>query len=286
MDVKKPTTYAQQLEILKKRGCVIENETWALEVLKNINYYRLSAYFIPFKKDENTYFEGTTFENVYHIYEFDRKLRSLIFSMLEEIEILLRTRISYFFSHKYGALGYKDTDNFNLNHDNEKFNKHYSDMIEQNKTKAFVKHHIEEYGSQFPLWVLVELMSLGELSFFYSDMLIADRKAIANDVFGTQEKNVCSWLACLTNLRNSCAHYSRLYNAVFPFRPRTPNGYGYTLQKRVFDYLIVVKFMYLDADKWNNTYVTAIKQLINEYDGYLDLNHLGFLDSWEDMLRK
>lgn len=67
MEVKKPATYEEQLLKLKERGCIIENEDFAMDILKNVNYYRLSAYFIPFKKDEKSYFEGTTFENVYHM---------------------------------------------------------------------------------------------------------------------------------------------------------------------------------------------------------------------------
>ena len=55
MDVKKPATFQEQLQKLKDRGCIIEDESFAMEVLKNINYYRLSAYFIPFKKDENSF---------------------------------------------------------------------------------------------------------------------------------------------------------------------------------------------------------------------------------------
>ena len=67
MDVKEPITFEAQLQKLKGRGCIIENEAKAIEVLKNINYYRLTAYFLSFKKDQKTYLEGTTFENVYHI---------------------------------------------------------------------------------------------------------------------------------------------------------------------------------------------------------------------------
>ena len=37
MDVKKPTTYEEQLNKLKERGCIVEDEKQALEVLKNVN---------------------------------------------------------------------------------------------------------------------------------------------------------------------------------------------------------------------------------------------------------
>ena len=285
MDIKKPATFQEQLQKLKDRGCIIEDESFAMEVLKNINYYRLSAYFIPFKKDENSYYEGTTFENVYHIYEFDRHLRSILFPTIEEIEILLRTQISYYFSHKYGSLGYLDPNNFNPKHDVAAFDKHCTDMIDQNKNKPFVQHHIKEYNSKFPLWVLVELMSLGELSFFYSDMLSVDRKAIAKDVFGTYENNVSSWLVCLTNLRNCCAHYSRLYYTLFSAQPRTPNGLN-PLGKKLYDYLLVVKFLYPNADKWNSGFYAKLNELLGEYDEYVDLECMGFPEDWKTQLKK
>lgn len=74
MQMKAPTTYTEQLAKLKERECVIEDETTCCEVLKAVNYYRLSAYFLPFKGVDERYEEGTTFHRVYRIYEFDRKL--------------------------------------------------------------------------------------------------------------------------------------------------------------------------------------------------------------------
>ncbi len=38
-DIKNPTTYKQQIEILRSRGCIIQNETKALGYLDNKNYY-------------------------------------------------------------------------------------------------------------------------------------------------------------------------------------------------------------------------------------------------------
>ena len=58
MQVKNPTTYEEQLLKLKERGGIIEDEGFAMKVLKNINYYRLSAYFIHFRKDEALILRG------------------------------------------------------------------------------------------------------------------------------------------------------------------------------------------------------------------------------------
>lgn len=104
--IKNPTTYEQQLAKLKSRGCTTKDDTFCIAVLKRVNYYRLSAYFLPFKNSDDTYGEGTSFEQVFNIYEFDRKLRRIIFSAIEELEVFTRAAFAYFHAHKYGAVGY------------------------------------------------------------------------------------------------------------------------------------------------------------------------------------
>jgi len=72
--IKPPTTYKQQIEKLRSRGCIIDDEAYAIDILAKVNYYRLTAYFLPFKKQDNSYREGTNINSIYNIYEFDRKL--------------------------------------------------------------------------------------------------------------------------------------------------------------------------------------------------------------------
>jgi len=38
----------EQLQLLKERGLIIEDETKALHLLQHISYYRLSGYWYPF----------------------------------------------------------------------------------------------------------------------------------------------------------------------------------------------------------------------------------------------
>ena len=94
--IKPPTTYRQQLEKLRSRGCIIKDETRAIDVLSKVNYYRLTAYFLPFKQLNETYIDGTDFDTVYQIYEFDRKIRLILFSAIEEIEVYLRSTLAYY----------------------------------------------------------------------------------------------------------------------------------------------------------------------------------------------
>ena len=214
-EVKQHLTYQEQIEKLRSRGCIINNDTLCEEILENTGYYRLSAYFLPFKTEIGKYKENLTLERVYHIYEFDRKLRDLLFTAIEVIEVSLRSRLSYFHSKKYGLLGYLDESSFNPKHDAVKFNDNINREIENNKKVLFVKHHIEHYEGKFPLWVICELFTVGMLSYFYNDLTTADKKEFA----GAQYKEMVSWLRCCTDLRNICAHYGRLYFRIFTAMP-------------------------------------------------------------------
>lgn len=285
MELKPATTYRKQLETLKSRNCVVVDESFCLSILSTVNYYRFSAYFLPFKRPDNTYFPNTTFERVYGIYEFDRKIRGVLFSALEEIEVKLRTKLAYYHAHMYGPDGYIYDFNFNQKHDHENMMNHIKTEIENNANLLFVKHHQLNYESRFPLWVVMELFSFGMLSYFYADMLQADQRNVANVDFGLDNAVLRSWLRCCTDLRNICAHGGRLYYRKFSTTPKTPDGYS-MLKNRLFDMLLIVKALYPSANKWSSEVLPVISALIHEYTGIIKLNHIGFPDNWESMLVK
>nr|DAO26681.1 MAG TPA: Abi-like protein [Caudoviricetes sp.] len=149
--LKKPTTYQEQLDILRNRNIIIDDPARCTMVLESVNYYRFTAYFLPFKQKDGTYRDGTRFQRVYRIYEFDRKLRSVLFSALEEVEVYLRAKFAYFHAHKYGAEGYMDTANYSSHHQAEKFKGNLAREIASNKRSAFVIHHNEHYDGHFPI---------------------------------------------------------------------------------------------------------------------------------------
>ncbi len=286
MEVKEPKTFKEQLNKLKERGCIIGDENYALDALQHINYYRLTAYFLPYRKNNGNYIKDITFNKVHRIYEFDRKLRILLLSIIEEIELMLRTQLSYYHSHKYGALGYMDENNYNKRHNHKDFIKRVERSIDKNKNQPFVAHHIEKYNSSFPLWVIIELFTTNDLSIFYADMPTIDRKAIALNLFGTTYSILPTWLHCLTILRNYCAHYSRLYYTIFPIKPLTPLGFSYNLWQQIFDYILVLKFLYPYPEKNDTAIIEPLKTLIYEYSDCINLNHIGFPTNWNQVLRE
>ena len=99
------STPDQQIAILRARGLTISDEAKAKACLKRVGYYRLSAYWYPFRKmavsppsaaslrlDEFT--PGTNFDEIIDFYVFDKGLRMLVSDALERIEIALRAEIA------------------------------------------------------------------------------------------------------------------------------------------------------------------------------------------------
>lgn len=283
---KPPLKYEEQLEKLKKRGCIINDDKKCISILKSVNYYRLSAYFLPFKLDNGNYEEGLSFDRVFSIYEFDRKLHGILFNALEETEIFLRSKIAYFHAHKYGALGYMDKANFSVKAElHENFIENFKREIDKNKNILFVKHHIYKYGGEFPIWAASEMFTFGMLSKFFANMTWQDRENLSNDIYKTNPKFVGSWLRCCTDLRNICAHYGRLYFRTFSAAPSGIDNLEEKSKRKLFGAILSLKKLYPFKDKWDNETLKKLMSLVDEHKSDIDLEHIGFSYNWIEELK-
>jgi len=158
-------------------------------------------------------------------------------------------------------------------------------MAKSNDKLPFVKHHINNYGGQFPLWVIAELFTFGMLSYFYADMVSSDQKALARSNFKTSVSNAKSWLYCCTNLRNVCAHSRRLYNSVFSVIPANIKGIDKTAERKLFASVMAVRGLYPDKGKWNTEFVPPLSALFDEYEDIVLLRFVGFPEKWTDIVR-
>ena len=286
MQLKPPITYDEQIEKLRSKGCRVTDTSFCTQVLSRVNYYRLSAYFLPFKTDGGEYLPGTDFNTIYQIYEFDRHLRNLLFAAIEEVEVYLRAKFAYYHAHKYGGTGYMDAGNYNTRHRHERFKNLIDNEINKNNKVLFVKHHLDKYEGRFPIWVITELFTFGMLSYFYSDMLTQDQKQLAREMFGTIPKNLSSWLRCCTDLRNICAHYGRLYYRIFTAVPTGLPELEENSKRRLFGAVLALRALFPDADKWNNEIYAWLKKLISSSSEIIKLHHIGFPVDWETKLKK
>jgi len=84
-------TYERQVELLKSRGLSFDDEALALHCLKRIGYFRLSAYFIPFKVfGQDQFLADATFQKIIDLYQFDARLRLLAMQAIDHIEVSVR----------------------------------------------------------------------------------------------------------------------------------------------------------------------------------------------------
>lgn len=282
--IKIPKTFEEQLDILISRDLKVENRDRAIEVLSRINYYRLSAYMLTFKKDDK-FENGITFDGIYDLYEFDKRLRNMIIGVLETIEITFRTEISYLIAHKYGSTGHMDATNF-------VDSKYHEDMIKEmdrqvcRSNEIFVQHHIKEYEGRFPVWVSVELVSLNLLSKMYSNLKNNDKSRIAKESYGVPYLYIRSWLHGLTMVRNICAHYGRLYNKTLTiklklYKDMTNKGLK---NDTIFTAIYIMGELTKDKKEWY-TLITNLKALIEQYKN-VDISLMGFPVNWEELLLK
>ena len=208
----------EQVEIFKYKGLVVNDAEYARNVLLRENYFFLSGYRHLFMKSssDKSYIEGTTFEELYSLFLFDRSFRNIIFKNLLIIENNAKSVISYQLSKKYG---YKENEylkpvNFDTSYEKKK---QVNDLIHKMKRQVRVNggqhsatmHYISNYG-YIPLWVLVKVLSFGIVSELFSILKVDDRIAIAK-IYNLDYETYAGYLPMLANYRNLCAHEDILF---------------------------------------------------------------------------
>lgn len=295
-ELKPALPYDEQIERLKNvHNLLIPDEKIALEILMKVNYYRLSAYGIGLVRedDREKYKDGITLEHIYRLYNFDSIFRNKLIHVIEQLEIQLRAQISNFLALKYGSEGYMNQDNF-ADKETKKGGSIHTAIIESfikerdhQKNAPFVKHHMDKYEGRFPVWVAIELFTFGNLSSLYSIMKNEDRKEIAK-LYNTEPNYLGSWILALVEIRNICAHYSRLYNMPLKQSPHMYSEYrkykSGTINK-VFPALIAVKRMLNSDNRWTD-FRMQLEELMDKYEDVVILSFMGFPEEWKTILSK
>jgi abortive infection bacteriophage resistance protein len=233
------TTVEEQIQLLKSRGMEISDENLAAHWLQQISYYRLAGYWWPMQNNKvnHVFKPGSRFEDVLALYNFDRKLRLLLFDVLERIEIALRTKLIYHLSHEHGFWWFQNPELFIRTREHIKTLTSLEEELERSK-EVFIKDHRKKYKDDFrfpPVHKSLEITSLGTLSKLYGNLKpsVKSKDTIAKD-FGTINHTFLpSWLQSFTQIRNLCAHHSRLWNKNLPGKPNL-------LPKPPFEWLTIV----------------------------------------------
>ena len=306
---KPPLTYTEQVELLKSRGMTVPDEKRAERLLANISYYRLSAYMLPYKLRENgtildAFKEGTTWDMVYDLYIFDRKLRLLVFDAIERLEVAIRAQIIYQLSHKYGAHWQDRQDIFNppetiTLRDGRTvtidvygdIQKHIKEQLHNNKAEVFIQHYRNKYDTPEnpPSLMSVEIMYFNHLSRICTGLKQrADINGIAS-YFVLPPRTFCSWLHTVNYVRNICAHHARLWNRDLNIVPERLSfskrldwiSHPETAKRsKIYYFLCMLNYMLQTANP-TSPLKKRLKGLLDEYAGVISLNAMGFPPDWE-----
>lgn len=216
MNKKEFRTLDEQIDILRNKGLTINDEESTKEILLRENYFFINGYRNILYTKDRKFIKGTTFEELYSVFLFDRTFRNILFKNLLIIENNIKSIISYQLSKKYG---YKESDYLKPSNFNQDFkdNRRVVDVINKMKRQIRVNgekhtatfHYISKYG-YIPLWILVKVLSFGLINELYGILKEEDKKEIAN-IYGLDPETLKIYLSLLANYRNLCAHEDIVY---------------------------------------------------------------------------
>ena len=217
-------TYAEQIDILRSRGLLVNDPCWAEQCLRHHNYYRLSAYRFPLTIHgaPDQFIHGSTFEQLWALYEFDRRIRHLVLEASKRVEISVRSRWAYEVGHAHGPQSFEDAALFrNRDHHARSLQKLDEELARSKED--FVAHFRDIYGMKRPpIWAACEVMSFGQISSFYGQLVSARLRQVIADTYGLDERVLVSFLHHLNLVRNICAHHGRLWNRRFTISVQIP----------------------------------------------------------------
>ena len=313
--IKKFSTHAAQIALLEQRGMVVADHARAELCLARIGYYRLSAYVYPFRLREqengktvvrDQFYGQPDFDDVVRFYIFDKNLRVMVSDVLERIEVALRAEVA----HRLGAVdpwahrnAAKLDGSFSIRNSRRPGRGHltlHQDWLDsqdsnfQRSNEDFAKHFRSKYSGHPPIWIATEAWDWGTLSNFYPGMKAVDRNAIAAKYGKLKSPEMEAWIRAMNDVRNVCAHHSRLWNRGLKVTLKWPalgvmppldhiSGSQLSLSRLYGVLLVMVTIMRVlhPATKWHERMRDFILQNAPSNPA-IDCSKAGFPNGWEN----
>lgn len=307
-------SFAEQLELLKSRDLLVDNEPAALDYLGRIGYYRLSGYLYSFRQLQITqdtsgrlthqrndqFLPNSHFEDAVRLYVFDKKLRLLALDALERIELAVRVDIAHLLG-KQDVHAHENPDLLHGNFSKQKIisgsdagkTQHqvwlsrYEQVLNRARREPFVVHYNNKYG-RLPIWVAVEVWDFGLMSKLFAGMKLNEQDSIAKKYGAVNGKAFSGWLRSFNFIRNVAAHHSRLWNINVLERAALIQDDAYWRQlnnARPFYYFCLMqKLMKVICP--NSSWLIRFAELMDEFpevtNGAVSLRDFGLLEDWLD----
>lgn len=222
-----PKTFIEQLDILHKThnldGCDIQNEY----ILRNINYYTIKGYGLAGhyiidatkNNDDYKFDQKTKLIDIYNLYLFDIELKNILIYAIGVLEKYLRTVIANTITLTYNDPECTNPSYYTFNKNGNSGNVEtlyyvkrsiYGRWTRKEAPFPVFDHFFKDKDGHFPLWVIIESFTYGNLYYFYEKLLPKDKTNIANKYFSLSSGTLESWLYCIKYVRNICSHFNRL----------------------------------------------------------------------------
>lgn len=309
MENKMFKTLDEQINILKSKGLIINDEEKTKNILFRENYFFISGYrhLLMQNQGDKKFLKGAKFEELYSIFLFDRKIRNIFFKNLLIIENNIKSIISYQLSKKYGIKekNYLNPENYTqdslkVRQVHDILNKMKRQIAYNGKKHSATLHYMSNYG-YIPMWISVKVLSFGIMSELYSILKIEDKDAIAN-FYGVTPEELEIYLALLSNFRNLCAHEDILYDHKTQRNiPNTDIHYKLNVKKVEGEYVygkndlyaMMIIMNYMLKEEEMRELVREISYELDILDGKIDtvsietiLNKIGFPLNWKEIIEK
>lgn len=299
-------TLDEQIEILQCRGLIVNDVDKARQILLRENYFFISGYrhlFMRSTKD-NEFIKGTTFEELYATFVFDRRIRNIMFKYILIIENNMKSIISYQLSRKYGIKekDYLNPKNFTQDgikarQVNDVLNKMKRQIRVNGKQHAATLHYLSNYG-YIPMWILVKVLSFGIISELFNILKVEDSYNIAEH-YDLQPETLSIYLSLLSNYRNVCAHEDILYDhrtqrsipdSIYHYQldiDMTDDEYNYG-KNDLFALVIIMKQMLQENEFHDLIYelgyeIDVLDGKVSSVPLNLILNKIGFPNNWREI---
>lgn len=260
------------------------------ERLSVVSYYRLTAYWHPFRRPDRSFEPGTRFDTVWDRYVFDRHLRLITLDAIERIEVAVRSQLALHHALAHDAFAYAEQPRTLPGLDRrerQKFDNKLALDYAQSE-EIFVEQFKQNHGSDhkhLPVWMATEIMSFGCMLTFYRGCHAEIQRPIAR-IFEIHHRVLESWLLALNVVRNLCAHHSRLWNRVLGVKPKIPRRDSAwhdpvpVANDRVFAILTLCKHG-LDRIAPQSHWPTRVLDLLRRFP-HVPADQMGFPRHWLD----
>lgn len=220
-------TIEEQIEILRERELNIEPDDVdnIKRLLLKYGYYNIINGYKDLFLIENAdlFKENICFYDIYNLFSFDKSLRYFTLSATAEIEMTLRTAMSFVIAQKFGIYerDYLDPTHYKSGDYNQNTRQTDLEFILNKLTNATYrdsepyKHYRDTHG-HIPPWILLNALSFGNLHKFYKLQKSKTKDKILDIILKdnpNKNKTLFNDLVYIVyKFRNQAAHLGRLYN--------------------------------------------------------------------------